>query len=51
MPKRYFSKLTEEDREYFNKDVKILTGMLYSIAKFPLKENTPILPKLPIGFE
>lgn len=41
MSPRYFSKLNAKDQEVFNKDVKVLTGMLYSIARAPWK---PFLP-------
>jgi len=41
MSPRYFSKLTKQQTAAFNHDMKVLTGMLYSIAKAPIK---PFLP-------
>ncbi|MGA1590512.1 MAG: hypothetical protein ACO36B_06905 [Methylophilaceae bacterium] len=33
--------MSKQDWEAFNKDMKVLTGMLYTIAKWPIK---PFLP-------
>ena len=41
MSPRYFSKLTKQQTDTFNHDVDTITGMLYTIAKWPLK---PFLP-------
>ena len=41
MSPRHFSKLSKVDNEIFNKDVDTITGMLYTIAKWPIK---PFLP-------
>ena len=41
MSPRYFSKLTKQQTDTFNHDVDTITGMLYTIAKAPLK---PFLP-------
>ncbi len=41
MSRRHFSEMSKEDWAVFNKDMKVLTGMLYSIAKWPIK---PFLP-------
>ena len=41
MSPRHFSRMTKEETAVFNKDMKILTGMLYSIVKAPIK---PFLP-------
>ncbi len=41
MTRRHFSEMSKEDWAIFNHDMKVLTGMLYTIAKLPLK---PFLP-------
>ena len=41
MSPRHFSRLTNKEQETFNHDVQVLTGMLYTIAKWPIK---PFLP-------
>lgn len=41
MARGHFNEMTPEDWAAFNKDIKILTGMLYTIAKMPIK---PFLP-------
>ena len=41
MSPRHFSDMSKQDWEAFNKDMKVLTGMLYTIAKAPIK---PFLP-------
>lgn len=41
MSRRHFSEMSKEDWKAFNKDMKVLTGMLYTIAKWPIK---PFLP-------
>lgn len=38
---RHFSHLTPEQQRAFNRDMKVLTGMLYSVVKAPWK---PFLP-------
>ena len=38
---RRFSQLNKKEQEAFNHDMDILTGMLYSIVKAPIK---PFLP-------
>lgn len=41
MSPRHFDKLSKEEWTTFNRDVKIITGMLYTIMKAPIK---PFLP-------
>lgn len=41
MAKGHFHELSPEEWREFNKDIKIFTGMLYTIAKAPIK---PFLP-------
>ena len=41
MTRGRFNEMTPEDWSVFSKDIKILTGMLYTIAKAPIK---PFLP-------
>lgn len=42
---RHFSRLTKEQQATFNHDVKVLTGMLYTIATAPLKPFIPAFYK------
>ena len=41
MTRGHFSQMKPKDWDGFNKDMKILTGMLYTIVKAPVK---PFLP-------
>lgn len=41
MSRNHFSKLSGKDQDAFDHDMKVLTGMLYSIARAPWK---PFLP-------
>jgi hypothetical protein len=45
MAKGHFHELSPEDWREFNKDIKIVTGMLYTIAKWPLKPFIPAFYK------
>ena len=56
MARRHFSDMyknrsqhrhdTESEWETFDNDMKILTGMLYTIASIPLKPFMPIIKKV-----
>ena len=41
----HFSKLSKEEWQTFNHDMKVLTGMLYTISTWPLKPFIPSLRK------
>lgn len=45
MSPRRFSQLTKQEQAAFDHDIKVLTGMLYSIAKMPLKPFIPAFYK------
>jgi len=45
MSPRHFSRLTKEQQETFNHDVETVTGMLYTVAKWPLKPFIPAFYK------
>jgi hypothetical protein len=45
MSPRHFSQLSKEDWKTFNHDMKVLTGMLYTISTWPLKPFIPSLRK------
>jgi len=47
MSPRHFSRLTKEQQETFNHDVETVTGMLYTVAKWPLKPFIPAFYKTP----
>jgi len=47
MSPRHFSKLNKEQQAVFDHDIKMMTGMLYSIAKWPLKPFTPAFYRTP----
>lgn len=41
----YFDKLSKEEWDAFDKDVKVITGMLYTISTYPLRPFIPALRK------
>ena len=45
MTPRHFDKLSKSDWIAFNNDVKVITGMLYTIGTWPLKPFIPALRK------
>jgi hypothetical protein len=45
MSPRHFANLTPNQSKQFNKDMKVITGMLYSIATLPLKPFIPAFYK------
>jgi hypothetical protein len=45
MSPRHFDKLSKDQWGTFDHDLKIVTGMLYTIAKLPLKPFTPAFYK------
>lgn len=45
MAKGRFHEMSPEEWAEFNKDIKIVTGMLYTIAKWPLKPFIPAFYK------
>jgi hypothetical protein len=51
MSRRHFSEMSKEDWAVFNKDMKVLTGMLYTIAKMPLKPFIPAFYKTAREYE
>ena len=47
----HFSKLSKEEWQTLNHDMKVLTGMLYTIAKMPLKPFIPAFYKTAREYE
>ena len=45
MSPRHFSRMNKEETAAFNHDMKVLTGMLYSIVKAPIKPFIPAFYK------
>lgn len=45
MSPRHFSRMSKEETAAFNHDMKVLTGMLYSIATAPIKPFIPAFYK------
>lgn len=45
MSPRHFDKLSKQEWNTFNHDIKVLTGMLYTIAKAPIKPFIPAFYK------
>lgn len=45
MTRGHFSQMKPKDWIEFNKDVKVLTGMLYTISTWPLRPFVPALRK------
>ena len=45
MSPTHFSKLSKQEWQTFNRDVKVLTGMLYTISTWPLKPFIPAFYK------
>ena len=45
MSPRHFDKLSKQDWNDFNNDIKTVTGMLYTIAKWPIKPFIPAFYK------
>lgn len=49
MSPRHFNKLSNNEWTAFDKDVKVITGMLYTIGTFPLRPFIPSLRKKAAG--